>query len=156
MFDRRVKAEGKTFRPFSCKLFFFFPFEIFKVTHPDLGVRVEVDLGGAFCILLSSTGQNVFLASSSALPTPSRVLKFTLFQEVPIVLTPKRLCSALGHRAFIPVSSVESLIRVQLFVTPWTAAHEASLSITNSPSLLKFMYIESVMPSNHQIGRAHV
>ena len=38
---------------------------------------------------------------------------------------------------------------VQLFVTPWTAARQASLSITNSQSLLKLMSIESVMPSNH-------
>ena len=38
-----------------------------------------------------------------------------------------------------------------LFVTPWTAAHQASLSITNSQSLLKLMSIESVMPSNHLI-----
>ena len=48
-------------------------------------------------------------------------------------------------------SSVESLSRVQLFETPWTAAHQASLSITNSQSLLKFTYIESVMPSNQLI-----
>ena len=41
--------------------------------------------------------------------------------------------------------------RVQLFVTPWTAAHQASLSITNSQSLLKLMSISSVMPSNHLI-----
>ena len=47
--------------------------------------------------------------------------------------------------------SVQSLSRVQLFVTPWTAAHQASLSITNSQSLLKLMSIESVMPSNHLI-----
>ena len=40
---------------------------------------------------------------------------------------------------------------VRLFVTPWTAAHQASLSITNSWSLLKLMSIESVMPSNHLI-----
>ena len=40
---------------------------------------------------------------------------------------------------------------VQLFATPWTAALQASLSITNSPSLLKLMSIESVMPSNHLI-----
>ena len=40
---------------------------------------------------------------------------------------------------------------VRLFVTPWTAAHQASLSITNSLSLLKLMSIESVMPSNHLI-----
>ena len=48
-------------------------------------------------------------------------------------------------------SSVQSLSRVQLFVTPWTAEHQASLSITNSQSLLRLMSIESVMPSNHLI-----
>ena len=47
--------------------------------------------------------------------------------------------------------SVHSLDPVQLFATPWTAAHQASLSITNSQSLLKLMSIESVMPSNHLI-----
>ena len=46
-------------------------------------------------------------------------------------------------------SSVQSLRRVRLFATPWTAAYQASLSITNSRSLLKLMSIESVMPSNH-------
>ena len=40
---------------------------------------------------------------------------------------------------------------VQLFLTQWTAAHQAFLSITNSWSLLKLMFIESVMPSNHLI-----
>ena len=48
-------------------------------------------------------------------------------------------------------SSVQSLSRVQLFATPWTAAHQASLSIANSRSLPKLMSIESVMPSNHLI-----
>ena len=47
--------------------------------------------------------------------------------------------------------SVQSLSHVWLFVTPWTAAHQASLSITNSRSLLKFMSIELVMPANHLI-----
>ena len=46
---------------------------------------------------------------------------------------------------------VQSLSRVQLFVTPWTAAHQASLSFTISRSWLKLMSIESVMPSNHLI-----
>ena len=46
---------------------------------------------------------------------------------------------------------VQSLSRVQLFATPWTAARQASLSITNSQRLLKFMSIELVMPSNHHI-----
>ena len=48
-------------------------------------------------------------------------------------------------------SSVQSLSRVRLFVIPWTASRQASLSITNSWSLLKLMSIESVMPSNHLI-----
>ena len=50
---------------------------------------------------------------------------------------------------FIGFSSVQLLCHVRLFVTPWTAAHQASLSITNSRSLLKPMAVESVMPSNH-------
>ena len=48
-------------------------------------------------------------------------------------------------------SSVQSLSHVQLFVTPWTAACQASLSITNTQSLLKLMSIKSVIPSNHLI-----
>ena len=48
-------------------------------------------------------------------------------------------------------SSVQSLSHVQLLVTPWTAAHQASLSITNSWGLLKLMSLESVMPFNHLI-----
>ena len=48
-------------------------------------------------------------------------------------------------------SSLQSLSRVQLFLTPWTSSHQASLSITNSWSLLKLMSIESVMPSIHLI-----
>ena len=49
------------------------------------------------------------------------------------------------------LSSVQSLSRVQLFATPWTAANQASLSITSSQRLLKLMSIESVMPSDHLI-----
>ena len=51
------------------------------------------------------------------------------------------------------ISSVQSLSRLRLFVTPWTAACQASLSITNSQSLRKLMSIESVIPSNHLILR---
>ena len=51
----------------------------------------------------------------------------------------------------VQFSSVQLLSRVQLFATPWTAAHQASLSITNSQSLPKPMSIEAVMPSNHLI-----
>ena len=48
-------------------------------------------------------------------------------------------------------SSVQSLIHVQLSATPWTAVHQASLSITNSWNLLRLMFIKSVIPSNHLI-----
>ena len=51
----------------------------------------------------------------------------------------------------IVISSVQSLSRVWLFAAPWTAARQASLSITNSQSLLRLMAIELVMPSNHLI-----
>ena len=55
----------------------------------------------------------------------------------------------------VQFSSVQSLSRsvssVRLFATPWIPAHQASLSITNSQSLLSLMCIESVMPSNHLI-----
>ena len=51
----------------------------------------------------------------------------------------------------LPLSSVQLLSRIQLFVTPWPAALQASLSISNSWSFLKLMSIESVMPSNHLI-----
>ena len=57
-----------------------------------------------------------------------------------------------GHLGCFHIfSSVQSLSRVQLFATPWTAARQASLSITNSWSSPKLMSNESVMPSNHLI-----
>ena len=51
----------------------------------------------------------------------------------------------------VSFSSVQSLSHVRLLVTPWTAVHQASLSITNSWSLLKLMSVESVIPTNHLI-----
>ena len=56
----------------------------------------------------------------------------------------------------IQFSSVQLLSRVRLFATPWTAACQVSLSITNSWSLLKLVSIESVMPSNHLILCRHL
>ena len=56
-----------------------------------------------------------------------------------------------GEDFSLQFSAVQSLSRVQLFATPWTAARQASLSFTYSWSLLKLVSIESVMPSNHLI-----
>ena len=63
----------------------------------------------------------------------------------------KKLSLSVLQITRVSVSSVQSLSHFRLFVTPWTAAHQASLSITNFLSLLKLMSIESVMPSNHFI-----
>ena len=62
------------------------------------------------------------------------------------------------HGLWMPLcgSVVQALSRVWLFATPWTAAHQASLSITDSWSLLKLMSIESVMPPNHLILCRHL
>ena len=59
--------------------------------------------------------------------------------------------SCRAHRTVVQFSSVQSLSCVRLFATPWIAARQASLSITNSWSSLKPMSIESVMPSSHLI-----
>ena len=61
------------------------------------------------------------------------------------------MATALKLQCLIIFRSVQWLSHVQFFVTPWTAAHQASLSITHSQSLLKLMFIELVMPSNHLI-----
>ena len=70
---------------------------------------------------------------------------FTIFCDF---LLYSKILIAENHRIH---TSVQSLSRFRLFVTPWIAAHQASLSITNSRSLLKLMSIESVMPSSHLI-----
>ena len=71
-------------------------------------------------------------------------MSFTCFYPVPDFPHPT------PHHQ-LEVSSIQSLTHVQLFVNPWNVACQASLSITNSQSLLKLMSIELVMPSNHLI-----
>ena len=63
----------------------------------------------------------------------------------------KNKLNTLNKLFYFQFSSVQSLSRFWLFATPWTAECQASLSITNSPSLLKLMSIESVMPCSHLI-----
>ena len=71
----------------------------------------------------------------------------------PPIETPRGLCIICRNDKIINVciSSVLLLSRVWLFATPWIAAHQASLSITNSQSSLRLMSIESVMPFSHLI-----
>ena len=78
---------------------------------------------------------------------------------IPSLLSCTGECSTTASQPKLPSScvsptsteSVQSLSHVRLFATPWTAAHQASLSITNSWRLLKLMSIESVMLSNYLI-----
>ena len=72
------------------------------------------------------------------------------FEPAAEVLIFNGKCDSRIH-LFSEFSSVQSLSRVQLFATPWIAAHQASLSITNSRSSLKLTSIKLVMPSSHLI-----
>ena len=74
-----------------------------------------------------------------------------LFMINPVYSSRKAACKDSYKQTSDKFSSVHSLSCVRLFATPWTAARQASLSITNSRSLLKLMSIELVMPSNHLI-----
>ena len=84
---------------------------------------------------------------------PNHLFLFQENKEISLythILSTGLLCAS-SSWSTVQVSSVQSLSHVRLFATPWTAARQASLSITNSRSLPKLMSIESVMPSNHLI-----
>ena len=128
-------------------------------------------MGYSHDLALSSTLSRQFKASSFKkaqvvfIPTHfvSGIKNLTLYLE--IIPSLQKCCSdeyAINRRASVyrilllltcySISvSVQSLSCVRLFVTPWTAARQASLSITDSQSLLTLTSIESVMPSNHLI-----
>ena len=89
--------------------------------------------------------------SSSGLVTC--LYDFTFFEYLICALSSKHITS-LNLQSSPMRFAVQSLSRVQLFATPWTAARQDSLSLTISWSLLKLMSIESMMPSNHLI-RCH-
>ena len=61
-------------------------------------------------------------------------------------------CAPWAFQSHFYISSVQSCSPVRIFATPWTVAHQASLSNTNSRDLIKLMYVESVMSSNHLIN----
>ena len=88
---------------------------------------------------------------SKAVPEAERVPRSTKSVSWKLPCEPERLLLQASCSASSLWPPVQSLSRVRLFATPWTAARQASLSITNSQSLLKFMSIESVMPSSHLI-----
>ena len=101
-----------------------------------------------FFLILNFTSMDSYCMHSSGTYFCHSVVWFldsANMMHLALVHSSSLLCS-------IPLfSSAQSLSRVWLFATPWTAACQASLSITNSWSLLKLMSIELVMPSNHLI-----
>ena len=115
---------------------------------------IECNFSGVWCPISSIHLLNI--ADHSPVPPPHFLPRYS-----DRLLWIKMLWTSIDlnlHLCFLPeaqtlplFSSVQSLSRVQLFVTPWIAARQDSLSITNSQSLLKFMPIESVMPSSHLI-----
>ena len=74
--------------------------------------------------------------------------RLIIFSPMKLLL---HLCQKSAGNIYPVLLSIQSLSCVQLFATSWTAVYQASLSITNSQSLLKFMSIKSVMPCNHLI-----
>ena len=89
--------------------------------------------------------------SDMALPKALYTLSNQRLTESVNLSIPHTFMECVNYFTSFVYSSVQSLSCVRLFVTPWTAARQASLSISNSWSLLKLMSIESVMPSSHFI-----
>ena len=109
---------------------------VFLSNQIILLLLLSISSSGLFWVIQPNLGaSHLFALRHSSLPRiPSLTLSGTSSLSFCITL--------------VQFSSVQSLSHVQLFVTPWTAACQASLSITNSQSLPKFMSIESVMPSH--------
>ena len=103
--------------------------------------------------LFTSGGQSIGVSASiSVLPMNPGLIPFRMdwLDRLVVQGTFKSLLQSFGISPEI-FSSVQLLSHVRLFATLWTAGRQASLSITNSQSLLQLMSIESVMPSNHLI-----
>ena len=118
-------------------------------------VQLFVTLWTVFCQVPQSMGfprqeywNGLPFPSPGDLPDPGIKIKSLTF---PVLIGGFLTTSATWEAPVNYISSVQLLSHVQLFATPWTATHQASLSITNSQSLLKLMSIKSVMPSNHLI-----
>ena len=117
-----------------------------------LGCLFDIELHELFVYF---GGESLLVASFATIFSHSENCLFILFvvsfavQKLFSLVSPIYLFLFLF--SLLQFSSVQSLSHVQLFAITWTAAHQASLSTTNSWSLLKLMSIELVMPSNHLI-----
>ena len=122
----------------------------FKMPNVQIGAQSVLAQSGCHHLLHRSMQQlPAWMSGPLSCPSPVPLLIFWYTDLISIVSSLKPFSVfSLSLNSF---SSVQSLIRVRLFATPWTPAHQASLSIINSQSLLILMSIELVMPSNHLI-----
>ena len=115
-------------------------------------IRYIVTITGTFGSLPFTLQVSTQLSQSrKPSPTSSYLSCMPLLQNPTVSLFTHLVYSALSTEPICQLSSVQLLSHVWLFATPWTAACQASLSITNSRSSPKPMFIECVMPSNHLI-----
>ena len=126
-----------------------------RVAYSPWG-RKELDMTGCILCLKIFQFYYVSLGTSRSIDYTNDYLVFCSEQSITYQVF-KFYLPSVGTEAWIAISlickslhrSVQSLNHVRLFATPWTAARQASLSITNSWRLHKLTSIESVMPSNH-------
>ena len=97
---------------------------------------------------MKSAFDQVYCTLFLSITTYNSICILSMSLLLPVILG--RLCILFSYR-FRSVVLVQSLSCVQIFATPWTAAHQASLSFTNSQSKFKLMSIELMMSSNHLI-----
>ena len=117
-----------------CHCFHSSPSICHEVVRPDAMILAFwiLNFQPSFSLFISTLIKRLFIAEMAPILCPSLYLHSLLYN-------------------FVQFSSLQLLSHVQLFVTPWIAAHQASLFITNSQSLLKLTSIKSVMPSSHLI-----
>ena len=113
--------------------------------------RHRLSPGEVNLLILDSSVPSLGLNNVSHSASPRTYLNCQYWTNIPLQEANKRHIFVYMEDSVFQLSSVQLLSCVGLLETPWTAAHQASLSITNSQSLPKLMSIQSVMPSNHLI-----
>ena len=99
---------------------------------------------------MSRNVTTILLFHKDCVPYDLEIISLALFKEIKNIQSPDYYICSFKPSVF-PFSPVQSLSHVQLFVTPWTAVRQASLSINNFRGLFTLMSIRSVMPSKHLI-----
>ena len=128
----------------------------YRLADPNVASPLGVSMPTIPSLVWKNSVQSLISEALQPVTSVSDICLSVLFEKHkswPLSPSPSWCCQGwpwVQLSVWVQFSSVQSLSHVQLFATPWTAAHQASLSITNSRSSLRFMSIEFVMPSNYQ------